>query len=371
VNDDPTLLREAEPARPSVESMTGDIRTLLPSSWPVVRQAGHALLSCYRLVIGERMENASAFDIFESRILLFWGSLPYTRARSEEILEWIGRDVRFHIDAEETTTVEGNYLVCATPLSPGEERAEAERDARERSLAAVGAVMLQLGENAAHSHVFDNLIGPDGKGVFSVGRFRAPAFAVHDTSTMLAQLAHITETLALIAPVAQPRVQRAIRWLSVGMARDDTDAFLSMWIALELMAMRGSADVRPINERLASQYSVTYREACQRFLVGRLCGIRSAIVHSGALFQVSLHIRLLLRAIFYDCLHNELGRPSRAAMDVLASTDVAAHVSDLSTRLDEDSRLRDDPPCPCGRANVSFRRCHGAPTTRDGVGEPG
>jgi hypothetical protein len=357
---------------PPAVSLSGgpvvDIRQLLPQSWAVTRGEGAALVTGYCLVANGQLAGVHTFDLLDSRLFAFCGAIHCMKNQERELLEWAAGHLKVRSAGTTAASAPGNHLVCVTPLRDHADPAVAERDARERSFAALGAAMLQLGENVAYSQVSEHVLGSDGRNRFVLGQFRAPFLApINEAEQVTSQLHHMSAVAASVPPASRERLGTALRWLGVGMGREGTDAYLSMWIALEILVMRGATDVRPINEALATHYGITYREACSRFFVGKLFGIRSRIVHYGAVVDVNANVRFLMRALFYDCLHHEVGGKSTAVADVLANAQVEQQLGELLARV-EASRGVHAAACPCGNPAL-FAQCHGRASENLGSNE--
>lgn len=61
------------------------------------------------------------------------------------------------------------------------------------------------------------------------------------------------------------------------------DAFLKYWIAIEIIAMPDSSNIKHLIEILADIYEIRKEDAKKNFGVGKIFGFRSKIVHHGFL----------------------------------------------------------------------------------------
>lgn len=308
--------------------MSGDVRTLMPPDWAFSRGTGGAYMVCYRIVVLDQTEipHLLTVDLLGCRMLLLWGSLPYVRTVAHAIKKWRYDKVDMTVEFEQTTTEPGAHLLCVAPCESEAEQASA----RARTSEAVGLGMALLGENFAHSLVFENYMHGDGRPVAILARFRLPIMFPPTGLPASAQwLKRTGERIAASAPDAQRRIAHAVTWLSEGMAKDGADGILAMWIGLEILTMRQGTDIRPINERLATLYGLDYRAACTRFCVGRLFGLRAEIVHGGSRATVTSNIAFYLRCVFVDCLAQELGVPSNATETALSDPALARALSAL------------------------------------------
>ncbi len=349
------------PAPPSEPTEPGptDILGLLPQAWHIPG-TGYALLTCYRLVAMAPLERRYVLDVFDCRVVAQWGAIHSLDQQTVEFHAWTMLDFRVSGNTRSRTAQPGNLLICLAQLDSGS--VEHEQDGRQRTAAAIGAALMGLGENAAHSLVCEQLIPPNGKPTETLMQVRTPqVFPDVEESRVDSMFGTLELLLRNADPATSTRIAHALRWLAQGMQADDTDAFVAMWISLEVLCLSGNTDVRPINELLARQYDVTYREACERFRVGRLHGIRSRIVHHGANVEIVVPIRQLLRAIFFDCVLAELGQRSDATQTVLKAPGTEVALADLMKRVCTRPfpvGNRAQRPCPCGNGE-RFADCHG------------
>src|SRR6266567_2096216 len=96
------------------------------------------------------------------------------------------------------------------------------------------------------------------------------------------------------------------------------DGFLSIWIAIEVIGMPDTSNIRPAIESLAKIYQLDYRTAVNRFQLGRIQDFRSKIVHNGQMFPIYSLLIEYLEAIYIDLLMETLNLPhERRAEQVL------------------------------------------------------
>ena len=113
------------------------------------------------------------------------------------------------------------------------------------------------------------------------------------------------------------RVKLSLRWYSKSSVKG-LDGFLSIWVAIEVIGMPDTSNVKPAVESLAKIYQVDYRTAVNRFQLGRIQDFRSKIVHDGKMFPIHSLLILYLEAIYVDLLMEALNLPhGRRAEQVL------------------------------------------------------
>jgi hypothetical protein len=125
------------------------------------------------------------------------------------------------------------------------------------------------------------------------------------------------------------RLLLSLRWFENATARagssSEVDVLLAYWIALEALAMPDDTNIKPLNETLAVIYGGDATAAKARFLTGKLCGLRSAIVHDGKRATATNGILRHLECLYVDVFFEEVGLPTEhRAADFLASHDVEA-----------------------------------------------
>jgi Apea-like HEPN len=107
----------------------------------------------------------------------------------------------------------------------------------------------------------------------------------------------------------QNRVKLSLRWYSKSLKEADIDGFLSIWIAIEVIGMPDTSNVKPAIELLAKIYQLDYRTAVNRFQLGRIQDLRSKVVHEGKIFTIHYFLTKYLEAIYIDLLIETLGLP--------------------------------------------------------------
>ncbi len=93
---------------------------------------------------------------------------------------------------------------------------------------------------------------------------------------------------------------------------------LSIWIAIEVIGMPDTSDVKPAVKSLAQIYQLDYQTTRDRFQLGKIHGFRSKIVHDGKMFPIHSFLITYLEAIYLDLLTAILNLPhGRRAETVL------------------------------------------------------
>lgn len=295
----------------------------IPAEWGFREGRTDLWVSCYRVYMVERAElirpQTKQIEAHGCWLTYFFGEPRYYHPGTFDIGPWDGVNPVQIVSQgmERRSAPTGAYLLIATPY-PKEAAPEDEPTTRRRIKALVGLIRATLGRNAAFDLLFENIWHSDGKmtaasaGVALPLSFPLPRLA-HDN------LQNIREMSARISKDEHManRINLALGWLDDGIARSGVDSLLALWIALETLAMPNTTDVKPVVESLSRAYRISYPEARDRFLVGRLAGLRGEIVHRGRQLNVSKVLRYL-QAVFADVLRENLGiETTREAQVVL------------------------------------------------------
>jgi hypothetical protein len=147
-----------------------------------------------------------------------------------------------------------------------------------------GLLVAYSGHALVYRRLFDNILHL-GTGEITVyfgtvdnpAWYDPPQLAEPDLTTLRA----VDRARLSAIPALRYRVDLSLRWLAYAARDRDVDAFLKYWIAIETLAMPDGTNVRPANELLAHAYGLSLPEVVGRFCLGRIQGVRSAIVHHG------------------------------------------------------------------------------------------
>ena len=101
-----------------------------------------------------------------------------------------------------------------------------------------------------------------------------------------------------------------------------SDSFLKFWVALEVLAMPDTSDIRPIKEIISCIYNLTNDEASKKFKIGQIYGLRCKIVHDGMTEVANYENTMYLEALYIDILFYRLGLQSKKKLEHLISLPV-------------------------------------------------
>lgn len=116
----------------------------------------------------------------------------------------------------------------------------------------------------------------------------------------------LNEKLSLLDVQERNRVKTSLRWYYKALFEEGVDSFISFWIAIEIIGMAKGSDIRPINKTLGIIYKITQEEAKKKFETGRIFGLRSSIVHSGVMPNISNDLIEYVDAFYVDLLYEVL-----------------------------------------------------------------
>ncbi len=162
-------------------------------------------------------------------------------------------------------------------------------------------------------------IEPTAIKIASRGRFSQPAIS----ESLVAAFEDIGSVLA-----AHPDGERfglALRWMDEATRTEGVDAYIKAWVALETLAMPDTTNIRPMNEALGRIYGMSTDEASERFLTGRLAGLRASVVHDGDQRFVKDKLILYLHALFKDLLFHQMESRTAVAQAQLDDPDLDLH----------------------------------------------
>ncbi|HKB64568.1 MAG TPA: hypothetical protein VKC61_01855 [Pyrinomonadaceae bacterium] len=84
--------------------------------------------------------------------------------------------------------------------------------------------------------------------------------------------------------------------------------------------MPDTTNIVPLVESMARIYSISKDEARKKFLIGRLFGIRSQIVHNGMIIPIEDKLLQFLDAVYADLLYEQLGLVTEHRAETLLSS---------------------------------------------------
>jgi hypothetical protein len=285
------------------------LKDFFPTEWP--GSEGKALVSLYRVVrcpLASFGPEPLVLDIGPVRTVVFWATIALPKTIWDTQFIEPG-ELRFAVQHAPSPPVEGRFCMLAARFSDDLTKPVA----RAQIEAARGLLCSYHGRNVAYDQRAElalNLSTPQTTfgtpGVENPFALPIPRLSVPERTQFFAA------TMRLNHPDGFPdgRIQLSCRWFSRAIDESGPDAFLRYWIALEALAMPDSTNVRPIIESLARSYRILYESAASEFLVGRMFGFRSEIVHGGSRRPVPGDVLSYIAAVYIDVLLELFDLPS-------------------------------------------------------------
>lgn len=266
------------------------------------------LVHCYRAVragLGVIGPEVITWELGQVRAVAFWGMPSFIEARNETIFMDDGT-IQFALGpAQQRQGREGRYVLLLTPWDD-------ESAARARLSQCLGFLYAYHGRNIAYDRLYEQVAGTNesrielpGQGVENPFHLAVPSLDPAGQRDFIL----LAGALESVGPDTRRRVDLSLRWLEGAVRDSGADALLRYWVAIEALAMPGSTSVRPLNERLARGYGIDVKEAGREFGMGRIQGVRSALVHGVRLMPIRGEVLSYLAAVYCDLLCVETGRP--------------------------------------------------------------
>lgn len=126
------------------------------------------------------------------------------------------------------------------------------------------------------------------------------------------------------------RLRFSLRWFHAAVLAHGVDAIVKFWVALESFV--GGSHVKALKLLLARAYGLTTGEVENRFAIGKMYGLRTAIVHHGKWMPIDARLERYLSGLYVDILFEGLDLPPpRRAVALLQQGDFS--VTEYLARL--------------------------------------
>lgn len=233
--------------------------------------------------------------------------MPFHRVAT--IVDVVETVPQLRVDVQPAQTPSGTHIMFFTPYHADGDVTEAEALARIES--ARGLVSAVEGLNANYSHIFTRVLELPSGTQSSAG----PVIAVPHTMPVPFvsgdRVGRIADALPSLDPSLQTRLLLGLRWFDkADRETDPVDAFLKSWFAVEVIGMPDTTNIRPVVEKLAAIYALSYQDAVTRFQIGRVQSLRADIVHNGLVRPIHQQLHRYVQAVFVDVLFHLTGQPS-------------------------------------------------------------
>jgi hypothetical protein len=307
-----------------VEKEQRTIASLVDPGWFPNPSGNSAYISVYRmmLVTPQQLAGFRVLSLGSCRAALLWGSINYVFGGEAAFVAqpdgWV------HLKAgnfEVRDTPEGPYAMLMTAYGTGgangdEAQAKAELDA------AVGLLGAVLGRNIVYEHVYDNIL------YFDDNKTSATSPIVENPASfgppfidagLLLLPEQIASRIAALSEREQGRAKLGLRWFGSAMIDREVTGFIKYWLALETVAMPNTSNIFPLQSLIAKAYGCSIQDAARQFQIGRIFGLRAAIVHDGRIKGIHENLSAYMEALFFDVLNELLGLPCEHRAGVVKS----------------------------------------------------
>lgn len=288
-------------------------RSLTPSDWFKNGDERNIWVSAFRIfgIEKDHFVKPATIRLDDVVIDINYGSIPYGKvdeilADFTEISETSVKIKEVHPPATRVESLRhGPFMLIVSPIVV-DNSVEQETYQKEKILKVAGLIAALNSRWLTYKHLFDNTFNiDDGNFVVSTEWLSVPVgFKIFNLDGMnIIKLAN--KHLESMDRPRRDRINLALHWHMLSVLDKGIDAFIKSWIALEALAMP-SSDVRPINEKLSEIYNINYKDAGDRFKIGRIQGLRSDVVHNGKRINIDGKLLIYLEAVFVDLLIDEL-----------------------------------------------------------------
>lgn len=103
------------------------------------------------------------------------------------------------------------------------------------------------------------------------------------------------------------RIMLSLRWYYKHINQQVEDAFLTLWIAIEILGDCEGSNIAKIKNAFKDMYSMDNNTAGQTFGIGPIQGIRGSLVHKGKMKNLDKKFIEYLRRIYWDLFLYTLG----------------------------------------------------------------
>lgn len=302
-----------------------NIHQMLPDDWFQDRANSSVWLSGYRALLLTNADLPSGpryFDLSGVRVFLVYGKVMYLDPAAAT--PRISADGDFHMDtsAMEKETPEGAYVVLVLPFEI-DGQGEDERFVRDRIADVVGLVLAINDRNMVYEHVFDYVhqLGRNERSVIGqtvLNPFSMPKPDI--TQARLDLISAVDRSIENSPEVDRNRIRLSLRWYQNASYDIGVDSFLKFWIAIETLSMPDTTNIRPINKALASVYGISNHQSVEKYLIGRIFGLRSRIVHEGEKIPIDGRLLDYMGCVYIDLLLEAVRQPTEGRTDRFLNT---------------------------------------------------
>lgn len=279
------------------------ITDLIPSNWFKYPANSSVWMTGFKIVRAKKSEltNGYMIDLIDAKAFVLHGQISYfINDTNWEVNEQGIPSCKVNI--KNIRTPIGFWLIIMAPYKvDGVEGNEA--DVKRTISSSTGLLAVFAGRNAVYEKIYENIFDIESGYVTVFSPVYLNPGASPKPNLSKANVTLINEAVKKISNLdkrTKSRLELALHWYEEALKDNGRDAFLKSWIALEVLSMPDSSNIRPINEALARAYGKTIDETIKTFGVGRIFGLRSKIVHDGDVLPIKFVLEEYVQAIFAD-----------------------------------------------------------------------
>ncbi len=258
------------------------------------------------LVEGVDLHKAYAVEVLGVRVIVLNSEISYL---SLGALGMVLIEEQLQLTAPEPklqTEPAGIYLLLVCPHNV-DGKLGVEFETKNRIATTLGLLNAHCGKNIGFDKLFEQELSADGlsTSLFSevqTNHLSFPKIKISDN--WLDRLALASNAINTLPDQSKSRISLSLRWFHDAIYENDAlMSFLKLWVAIETLAMPAT-HIKPINEALGKIYSIPVKDASKQFMVGRIQGLRSNIVHHGKIVAIHSGMIGYLEALYFDLLNH-------------------------------------------------------------------
>ena len=287
------------------------IYSIIPKQW---QNEDSIWLSAYNISHLEQVDlpQAVSVEIMGLKAIAFWGKFQYYSIDEVNLVPKENGILHFELKSPELKTSKiGPWVHFLAPYSQNDQNQET---SIKKKIKAARALMCSvLGRNAVDQHFCDNVLNlrtgnisgfsPVFKNPFTDPQ---PIFTI-DSIERMQEIYKRIENICV--EKTENRYNLSLQWFNDSLDDDGVDAFLKVWIAIEVLLMQSSENIKPLKNLLVKGYGISSQDTTEKYLIGYLCGLRGAIVHDGTVTSLHYGVTRYLEELYKDFLCLSLGLP--------------------------------------------------------------
>jgi len=283
-----------------------DPTTLANPQWFTSGHNDSLYVEAYELALVPTAIPRKIFRFDEIVVLIKTAKLDYLEMAGVKIKFGKERQVEMSAEHRISTSEFSPKLITIQPHRS--DRPDAQVELADRSTEYVSLLVSTNYRNIACRRLFTHIVGRGNSSMVAAGNLIRLPFdlpAPDLTPEALSRFPKCHSEIEKRDPNQKQKIALSLHWHLKGIQGDGLDSFLSLWIALETLAMT-STNIADLNNALAAVYSTTRESASAEFGVGRIFGLRSQIVHNGARKRISTDLTDYMECLYADLLVYEL-----------------------------------------------------------------